>query len=113
MFLSLEILFKGVIFISNRCSIWNNMKAPAELQLSVKNEAIKPFIDESQCIDIVIILSLHPHQIRWVMERNLNTVTSISERDRANSEHFIEGKVAGHDYTAWVFTRKELCTFCC
>ena len=40
------------------------MKAPAELQPSVKNEAIKPFIDESQSVDTVIILSLHPHQIR-------------------------------------------------
>ena len=41
-----EILFKGVIFISNWCNISNNIKASVKQQPSVKNEAI-----ESQWID--------------------------------------------------------------
>ena len=39
-FLSLEILFKGVILVSNWCSISNNIKAPVKMRSSVKNEAI-------------------------------------------------------------------------
>ena len=44
------------------------------------------------------------------MERNLNPVTSISEKDRARIKviHFIESKVAGYSHTACVYTKKEL-----
>ena len=39
-FLSLKILFKGVVLISNKCSIPNNVKALVKLQPSVTNETI-------------------------------------------------------------------------
>ena len=39
-FLSLKILLKGVILISNKCSIPNNVKALVKLQPSVTNETI-------------------------------------------------------------------------
>ena len=39
-FLSLKRFFTGVIFISNGCSISNNIKKPVKLQPTVKNEAV-------------------------------------------------------------------------
>ena len=42
-FLSLKILLKGFILISNKCSIPNNVKALVKLQPSVTNETIYNF----------------------------------------------------------------------
>ena len=60
-FLSLQILFKGAVLISNKCSIPNNVKVLVKLQASVTNETIYYLSPMKANKYTLVIFSFHLH----------------------------------------------------
>ena len=72
--------FKGLVLISNWCSIPNNIKAPVKLEPYVTNKAINYYLPMKTVSYIVTLSSSNTLKLRSKTE---NPVTFISKKDSA------------------------------